>query len=332
VRWLFSSLAFFGTPDILSYNETPGQPGAFDINEFDDGWYIDDICFTGLLNDQLNLIVDGGDDVLNGTVVECGPNLRPETFAEGDDIQSTPLSATPTCASATQAVVTIVGGNDTVALNTCPTDPTSFCNTATALVNGQPNGATFYDLLTAGQSFRLGAGLSSLDSCVGGSIQYRFERVSPNPVILKGYSSSAAVEVSPNVDSVYDVSVRCSSEPACTDTATVTVLAPPTAACSDIDIFPTATSVDFVYPAVPAVATVDVHEGGFGALGLGTTSLPVLCNDLVEGTDPASCADATNPALGSGDYYLVTCDAPAPRFTGGEQRIGGVPQSRYNNP
>ena len=84
IRWIFSSIAFGNAPNVLSYNETPGSPGAFDIDESDDGWLIDDICITGLLENQLNLIIDGGDDQYDsGTeTVTCGANLLAETFAE----------------------------------------------------------------------------------------------------------------------------------------------------------------------------------------------------------------------------------------------------------
>jgi hypothetical protein len=282
IRWIFSSIAFGGTPDVLSYNETPGSPGAFDISERDDGWLIDDICMTGLLTNQLNLIIDGGDDEYDsGTeTVTCGANLLAETFAEGDDVQTHSISPTGganVCALASDIVVS-AGANtviDSVATDACATDPAGFCGTATALVDGQASPVTL-STLAAGQSIILDAGASSLDSCVGGSIQYQFVECDSlsgacdapaSGSILKDFSSSSTRSVSPMVATRYAVSVQCPSvgtciggtedgnacdvgnpDPCqnpgggmcmpggCDDTALVTVLPVDPGACGDITI------------------------------------------------------------------------------------------------
>ncbi len=312
VRWLFSSIALLEEPGFLSYNESPGQPG-FDLKEFDDGWFMDDICFKGLINNQLDVIPDGGDDVLSGNEVLCGVNNISETLAEGDDTQGTavgfvcggctggahdgepcevndPASPCVTeglcfggfnngaacivgnasdpcvtqglCSGGTQAgnpcpvanpIVCNSGGGacgspgicplptcsdngtsvsvtinnpgssiDSVATDVCNTDPSSFCTSATALVQGQFSPVTLSTL--AGQAITLDAGASSLDSCVGGSIQYQFVQCDSlggacdapaNASILKDFSSASTQSVSPLVATRYAVSVRCSSVGTC---------------------------------------------------------------------------------------------------------------------
>jgi hypothetical protein len=267
VRWLFSSLAFFGDRSILSYNETPGQPGAFDINEFDDGWYIDDIRFRGLLENPLEMVLDGGDDVPSGGYVLCGPNRIAETHAEGDDVQIL-LAGTP-CNGPEDMVVAPGpdGVNDSLFDAACPSDPAEFCDEATARINLRPgcegasdgwfcasdadcgipgtcNTSTTFAVSTPGRGFLLDASSSFLDRCVGGMVHHRFvECASPEPgdacdapgsgTLLQAFSNDATLWASPPVSTRYRVGVRCSSQPAgtgCLDEIDAVVLVYPSGA------------------------------------------------------------------------------------------------------
>jgi hypothetical protein len=248
-RWLFSSIAFFENLDYLSYNETPGNPGAFDMNEFDDGWYIDDICFSGLLNNQLNLILDGGDDVLSGSNILCGNNLVAETVAEGDDVQVWPVGAP--CVSSSDLVVHpgANGQNDSVGTDVCPSNQANFCLTATAAIHGQSaNPYYYFSTGSPGQEFVLDAWESSLSSCINGNIQFQFlecHNVDPltpcslagSANLLQDYSSDGDFVVYPTVTTRYQVNVRCSSQilvAGCTDSVDAIVLVPDTSQCGTI--------------------------------------------------------------------------------------------------
>jgi hypothetical protein len=219
-RWVFSSMAF-GDLASISYNETPFNPGGFDVAAHDDGWYIDDITFTGLLEEQLDVIVDGGDDILAGNVIQCGPNLVAETIAERDDVQMVAVDAG--CTSSSDVVVS-AGGNgviDSRGNDVCPTDPTEFCNTANARIQGRQDGvfATRYP----GSPFVLDGTESDLDVCVGGTVQYEFVECDTTTLggpcgppasgsVLQGYSSDNRYTVYPADDSRYRLRVRCSSQ------------------------------------------------------------------------------------------------------------------------
>lgn len=220
MRWLFSSLAF-GDPRYLSYNETPPQPGAFDIDEYDDGWWIDDIRFAGLLEEQLHLISDGGDDVVSGASILCGVNLVAETRAEGDDIQVRPLS--DPCAAASDVVVT-AGANatlDSVADDVCPASPGDLCTVATARLNGKVNANLASP--APGASLLLDGMASTLDQCVGGGPLYEFRQCATTTIgaacsapgsatILQGPSFDGSLAVAPSTDTRYRLRLRCSSQ------------------------------------------------------------------------------------------------------------------------
>jgi len=233
VRWLFSSLAF-GDPAMLSYLETPGQPGAYDIDEKDDGWHIDDIRFTGLLTNQLNIAVDGGDDIVNTPNVECGANLRSETLAVGDDVQV--IAVGGACGSTATAVVTagVNGVVDSVGSAACSQSPDAYCTTATARINNKVNGdfATPYP----GSPFVVDGSVSTLDRCERGTVQYEFTRCDTTPLgaacdapangtILQGFSSDGQITAFPTASTRYRLRVRCSSQigiPGCGATAGAT--------------------------------------------------------------------------------------------------------------
>jgi hypothetical protein len=229
LRWIFGSLAF-GDPTFLSYLETPGAPGAFDIDEKDDGWHIDDIKINGLLNNQLNLVVDGGDDLVSGTDVLCGTNLTAETSAVGDDVQLVPVSSTPNCGSNLTPVVS-AGVNavvDSVANTPCGVGgPPAFCTVATARINNKINSnfASPYP----GSPFVVDGGLSTLDKCEGGSIQYEFTRCTTTTIgaacdapadgsqgangkLIQGFSSDGQISTFPTVSTRYRLRIRCSSQ------------------------------------------------------------------------------------------------------------------------
>ena len=283
VRWLFSSLAF-GELAFLSYLETPGSPGAFDIDEKDDGWWIDDIRFSGLVTSPIEVAPDGGDDTISGTSVLCGADLVAGTRAEGDDLQLVPPLAS--CAS-TAVVVVSAGANgvlDSVGDDVCPVGAAAYCTTAAARLNGA-DGASFATF-APGQPFALDAAASTLDRCVNGSAAYEFVRcastsfsdpcVTPGSgTLLQASSADGRMTVYPQTDTRYRVRVRCSSQATgsgCEDAADALVR---------------------VYPS-PSVGTILLGESG------------VTCNS----------ADSGNPLVCDGSDSLTIA------FVRPEQRSG----------
>jgi hypothetical protein len=123
------------------------------------------------------------------------------------------------------AVVT-AGGNgvvDSVANTACGVGgPPAFCNTATARINNAVNSNTFITPYS-GAPFVVDGGLSTLDKCESGSIQYEFTRCNTNTIgaacdapangtIIQGFSSDGQITTFPTADTRYRLRVRCSSQ------------------------------------------------------------------------------------------------------------------------
>jgi len=272
LRWLFSSLAFGNSPDVLSYNETPGSPGAFDINERDDGWHIDDIRITHLVETEIHAILDGGDDVLLGTSVVCGPNGIAETLAEGDDFQALAIGTSCTGPEDTVVGAGPNGVNDSYFDATCPLSPVDFCTTAQVRVNGRPGcrggtspGASCsadgdcdggvcdeptFAVIAPGRSTVLDASASTLDQCVGGTVHYEFVQCAGlqsgaacepphDGTLLQPFSSQQRLVLHPAVTTRYRMRVRCSSQPpgsGCLDETEALVLVYPAGAGGQIHL------------------------------------------------------------------------------------------------
>jgi hypothetical protein len=245
LRWLFSSLAF-GDPTVISYLESPSAPGAFDIDEKDDGWYLDDITFTGLVEEQLGLVVEGSvtsDDYAFGTTILCGPNLIADTVAHPDDVQVLPYG-TP-CASDTDVVVEAGpdGVLESVTTAACATTGDGRCTSAVVRIGGIPGcetgnvgvacgsdadcgegGRCLTEAVFAtpypGMPFTLDASATVFDRCEDGSELYEFARCStagscdsPESVqVLRRFEPDPRFTVYPTADTRYRVRARCSSQ------------------------------------------------------------------------------------------------------------------------
>jgi len=226
LRWIFGSLAF-GDPTFLSYLETPGAPGAFDIDEKDDGWHIDDIKINGLLTNQLNLVVDGGDDQVSGSNILCGVNLLSETTAVNDDVQVIAVGG----ACGTAATVVVSDGPDgdltpdAVGTSNCSSVPADFCGQIPAQVQARINNKQNANFATpySGAPFVVDGGLSTLDKCESGSIQYEFTECNSNTIgaacdapangtIVQGFSSDGQITAFPTETTRYRLRIRCSSQ------------------------------------------------------------------------------------------------------------------------
>jgi len=276
VRWLFTSLAF-GDPTFISYLETPGGPGSFDIDEKDDGWYLDDITFTGLVESQLGLVVEAfetSDDYVLGTTVVCGPDLIAGTVAHPSDVQVIP-SGSP-CAGDTDVVVD--AGPDGVleasAPETCTGTVDGRCTTARVRIGGIP-GCDAGDVGAAceadadcgegghcltepvfatpypGMPFTLDASATVLDRCQDGAELYEFARCASAgscapfeaAEVVRRFEPDPFFTVYPTADTRYRIRVRCSSQPeetGCAGTAEARVLVYQAAAAGTVVLGPDA--------------------------------------------------------------------------------------------
>jgi YVTN family beta-propeller protein len=75
-------------------------------------------CATADCSQCLGSVIPGGDDVVAGTEIHCGPNLLAETLAQGDDEQNLRIGAT---CSTPEAAVVRAGPNG--ALNSAASNP-----------------------------------------------------------------------------------------------------------------------------------------------------------------------------------------------------------------
>ena len=367
VRWLFSSFSF-GISGYLSWGECTGNCSQ-ELFWDDDGWWIDDILFSGLTEQPPHLILDGGDDAVSGTFVTCGPNLLAETRAEGDDLQILPLGAV--CAGPGDAVV-CAGGNgvlDSVAMTSCPSDPADLCGSAEARINGMAGGT----LATTGpgETVLLDGRESSLDSCVGGAPLFEFTLCDDpfegapcdapaNGTVVQAFSVSPTLAASPSEDSRYRLRVRCSSQPdgtGCLGETASRVLVYPDQVEEIVLESVTCDSAQSGDPVVCdagdplRIALVRPQQGApFDGLDLHRFATAKLTSPLLEGGAcvagelgtgvPAGAPiDAVEPvaflpSIGEVAYYLLSHRAssgggPSPADLA---RIGAVAQPRYVDP
>jgi hypothetical protein len=326
LRWVFSSLAF-GNVTYLSYIETPGAPGAYDIVERDDGWWIDDIRFDGLLEEELDLIPDGGDDTVSPPSILCGPNLVAETRAEGDDVQV--LALGDPCAAATDVVVS-AGGNgalDSVGMDVCPSDPAEFCLGAVARINGVVDGV--FAVGAPGEAILLDASGSTLSPCANGAPLYELARCDTAGIGEACSAPASAVLESgfqpgplftPTIDdtSRFRLRVRCSSQPegtGCGDATEARVLVYPAGDVEDVTAAFTCRTDDVGDPAVcdPADAVVadllrPAQSGGYDGVELHRLGLSDLASPVM---GAGACAA---PPAGVGDppgTPLAVVESPA---------------------
>ncbi len=97
----------------------------------------------------------------------------------------------------------------------CPTDPAGNCNTVTA--NAGPDIAT----PVSGSAVSLDASASSADQCVNGFLEYRW-RIGGTTV--QDFSTNPVLSDAPQFTTVYIVDVRCSTDQACANSDSVTVV------------------------------------------------------------------------------------------------------------
>ncbi len=123
----------------------------------------------------------------------------------------------------------------------------------------------------------------------------------------------------------------------CADAAVVTVLPVDPGACGNINIGVSSVGSDvlvsFLKPG-PAGVGIDLDRGTSAQLATPITTLGIniVSGDLTGvGIGAAtSITDATGFG-GTLDYYLASCDSPGPKSSG-NQRIGGAPSARFQNP
>jgi hypothetical protein len=155
-------------------------------------------------------------------VIQCGANLASETVAVGDDVQV--IAVGGVCGSAVTTAVS-AGVNatiDSVSNKICGVGGApAFCTTANSRINGKVNSnfATPY----SGAPFVVDGGLSTLDKCESGSIQYEFTRCNTNTIgaacdapangtIIQGFSSDGQITAFPTANTRYRLRIRCSSQ------------------------------------------------------------------------------------------------------------------------
>ena len=346
LRWIFTSLAF-GEETFLSYLETPSTPGGFDSGDQDDGWWIDDIRFVGLLEEQLDLIPDGGDDVPGATQVTCGANSIAETRAEGDDVQLLALDAV--CIDPAEVVVT-AGPNgllDSVATNSCPVSPDDFCLGATARIDGQQDGTLA--TLGPGETTLLDAHGSTLSPCAGGVPLYEFRQCAdPTPSgpcdlplsasLVQGLSPDGYLEVEPVSETRYQLRVRCSSQPegtGCEDVTEARVLVYPSDLVGEIVQSTSCETASTGDPARCDAAdpltlsfTKPMQDSAFDGFDLYQADALQLASPLLAGADCAAAAFGVGIATGT--PVAVTEPIPAAPAAGevvfyvfGHRRLGG---------
>jgi hypothetical protein len=220
-----------------------------------------------------------------------------------DDIQ---ISNTLTSAATVTA--------DTAANAGLPACPALACTTVTASLTATPTSTG-----APGQLTTLSSSGSS-GACVNGVLQYRFWTTDNNTtvgdagdVLLRTWTDNPTIADAPSNTTRYGVEVRCSALTTCQNSATtnVTVNCPSTgnavAPFGQSIAFSSKTSLGW-----STVGLVDVIRGSLDALrAAGGQFNATVQACLGNNVNVSSVADATTPAVGSANYYLVRGAAPA---------------------
>jgi hypothetical protein len=209
LRFLVSSLK--GTGD--TYEEW------FQLNPSpeDDGWWIDDVTVDETLSNPVQLIVD------DNVVRHCTGDPTIGCLTDQDCIDAGTTG--PCTGEAPQ----------------CP----ETCTSITAQVATTPDetGGALDELLAApGQPIELAAS-SSFGTCVDGALQFRFS-ADAGATAIREYSENPVLIVAPQNDTDYLVEVRCSTDTACDDAATVDVDVACPSSGNLGEIFPTIIAAD----------------------------------------------------------------------------------------
>ncbi len=139
-------------------------------------------------------------------IAALGASFAPRPTDDGwyiDDVQISNTLTTPATVSA-----------DTVANTGLPACPANCSSVTASLV------ATPASLAGPGQQVVLDASGSVADTCIGGTLQYKFWAGSTT---VQGWSDIGSFVDAPTVATTYTVTVRCSTAPACTGTASTAV-------------------------------------------------------------------------------------------------------------
>ncbi len=174
----------------------------FNPDERDDGWWIDDVTVNSAL-------------------------LNPASFAPDPDANA----GLPACGSPCSTVTAnVTVASEPATCNTgvlagqpCKND--AVCAAATAGSECRlPVNPVTVTLKAPGQPLELnalGADVPSVaNACFNGGLQFRFKK---NAVIVRDFTENPVLVDAPLADAVYDVTVRCSSVPACNQTRTINV-------------------------------------------------------------------------------------------------------------
>jgi len=291
-RYLVSAIKIGG---FETYND--GFQPFFE--ESDNGWWLDDIAINETLTDPAVLLIDtndlrscenGASDIGCLTVSDCTAAGTVGPCA-GD---APPCGAT--CTSVTAAVATTPDSN---------------------------GGAVAEALNAPGQPIELDASASS-GTCVDGALQYRFSR---DGTVLREFSEDPVLIDATAAAAQYVVAVRCSTDTACGDEATIDVsVVCPTGATPLLGLFPetieatngstwgwtVSRGFDLLQGLLNAVNTyAGTRSTGTGTLFTDSSSLPggtvngkyyvvrelgALCNEIGSwsGGGGGECADTTS--------------------------------------
>jgi hypothetical protein len=182
------------------------------------------------------------------------------------------------------------------------------CNVVTAALAVEPPGI----LAAPGQVVELDAGASDADRCLGGVLLYRFSidgngdglGGSAQDTQLSGWSEATSVVHAPVATTSYVVDVRCSSDPACSDSVarTVVVECPSSGNLSFPEVLaPNRTTLTW-----GASRLYDFAKGLLANLSSYTTTA------TGQGAGPASSFDIAGdiPPAGAGFWYLFRDTGP----------------------
>lgn len=297
-----------------------GQPtweDQFELNPspLDDGWWVDDVLVDEVLTNPAEFVNDpfdlgtcsvNGDACIGQCRVSfaacngsnpCGPG-------EGDCVLPCPVGQTcngaaPSCGATCT----------TVMANVFTTTPDDELNNPGSVTTQSPGQVVSFNAAEATDVLQ-GSMPSTADSCLSGTLQYRF-CISGDPdgggpgvpdgdcgddadTILRGWTENAQLAVAPQQSAAYVVEVRCSTAPLCADSERIDVNVTCPGSINALglaDLRAASTSqITWAGDPLPVDVWISTDHAGFdGFSGYpGTSSHPGSVNSISTGGNPSA--------------------------------------------
>lgn len=276
--------SYRGKRVLVRFHISPfGWPGIEHWSQFgpslgnrDDGWFVDDVRITGIAT-GVTLSTDNADK---------GGAACPATNCDTVDAKAAAIENPRNDSNGRPKKAS---GCSDATVDACDYDSDGTVDTATDVA---PSAAP-------GHAFVLDGDRSTANRCLNGTLEYRWGI--QGGAVIRDFLTDPQVVVNPATTTTYELTVRCSSAPACSNVDTVTIstgVTPCSYQQGSLLISSNKQTITWT-----GSGTFDVAKGNIAQI---PTWSAASC--LQNNTSTPTATDAATPAANAGFYYTVRCD------------------------